>query len=102
MKAIFAPFAGTDDYRHRCYHGGILAHGFITHWRNSLHHPNYRSLYKEAHGEAAYKDALAQAMRDEEIMAEPALREALQNPGGRNQRVDRRFPVASVRRTVLA
>src|SRR4030095_12241369 len=54
LKAIFAPFAGTDDYRHRCYHGGILAHGFITHWRNSLHRPNYRSLYKEAHGEAAY------------------------------------------------
>ncbi len=80
LKAIFAPFAGTDDYRHRCYHGGILAHGFITHWRNSLHRPNYRSLYKEAHGEAAYKDAIAQAMRDEEIMAVPGLREALQNP----------------------
>ncbi|HEX2228097.1 MAG TPA: CocE/NonD family hydrolase [Candidatus Binatia bacterium] len=80
LKAIFAPFAGTDDYRHRCYHGGILAHGFITHWRNSLHRPNYRSLYQEGHGEAAYKDAIAQAMRDEEIMAVPALREALQNP----------------------
>ena len=80
LKAIFAPFAGTDDYRHRCYHGGILAHGFLTHWRNSLHRPNYRSLYKEAHGEAAYKEAIAQAMRDEEIMAVPGLREALQNP----------------------
>jgi uncharacterized protein len=81
LKAIFSPFAGTDDYRHRCYHGGILAHGFITHWRNSLHRPNYRSLYKEAHGEAAYKDAIAQVIRDEEIMAVPGLREALQNPG---------------------
>jgi uncharacterized protein len=81
LKAIFSPFAGTDDYRHRCYHGGILAHGFITHWRNSLHRPNYRSLYKEKHGEAAYKEAIAQAMRDEEIMAVPGLREALQNPG---------------------
>ena len=80
LKAIFSPFAGTDDYRHRCYHGGILAHGFITHWRNSLHRPNYRSLYKEAHGEAAYRDAIAQALRDEEIMVVPGLREALQNP----------------------
>jgi predicted acyl esterase len=80
LKAIFAPFAGTDDYRHRCYHGGILAHGFITHWRNSLHRPNYCSLYKEAHGEAAYREAIAQAQHDEEIMAVPALREALQNP----------------------
>ena len=80
LKAIFAPFAGTDDYRHRCYHGGILAHGFISHWRNSLDCPNYRSLYKEMHGETAYQEAIAQAMRDEEIMAQPGLREALQNP----------------------
>src|SRR5688500_4829351 len=28
LKAVVAPFAGPDDYRHRCYHGGILAHGF--------------------------------------------------------------------------
>ena len=81
LKAIFSPFAGTDDYRHRCYHGGILAHGFITHWRNSLHKPNYRSLYKERHGETAYQEAIGQALRDEEIVAVPALREALQNPG---------------------
>ena len=80
LKAIFAPFAGTDDYRHRCYHGGILAHGFITHWRNSLHRPNYRSLYKEAYGEAAYKEAIAKALRDEEIVAVPGLRDALQHP----------------------
>src|SRR2546427_131303 len=80
LKAIFAPFAGTDDYRHRCYHGGILAHGFISHWRNSLHKPNYRSLYKEQHGEAAYKEAIALALRDEEIVAQSGLREALQNP----------------------
>ena len=80
LKAIFAPFAGTDDYRHRCYHGGILAHGFITHWRNSLHKPNYRSLYKEQHGEPAYREAIAQALRDEEIAVVPALREALENP----------------------
>jgi uncharacterized protein len=80
LKAIFSPFAGTDDYRHRCYHGGILAHGFISHWRNSLHRPNYRSLYKEKHGDAAYKEAIVLALRDEEIAAQPGLREALQNP----------------------
>ena len=80
LKAIFSPFAGTDDYRHRCYHGGILAHGFITHWRNSLHKPNYRSLYKEKHGESAFKEAIARALGDEEIAAVPGLREALQHP----------------------
>jgi uncharacterized protein len=80
LKAIFAPFAGTDEYRHRSYHGGILAHGFLTHWRNSLHKPNYRSLYKETNGEEAYSQAIERAMCDEEIMAVPALREALENP----------------------
>lgn len=80
LKAVFAPFAGTDDYRHRWYHGGILASGFLAHWRNSAHNPRYRSLYKEAHGEEKYRQAIAAAMRDEEIMAQPPLREALQNP----------------------
>jgi predicted acyl esterase len=80
LKAVFAPFAGTDDYRHRWYHGGILAHGFLAHWRNSAHQPRYRSLYREAHGEERYRQAIAAAMRDEEIMMQPPLREALQNP----------------------
>lgn len=80
LKAIFAPFAGTDDYRHRSYHGGILAHGFLAHWRHSLHRPRYRSICREMIGDDAYKKAVAQAMRDEEIMAVPVLREALQNP----------------------
>jgi hypothetical protein len=80
LKCIFAPFAGTDEYRHRCYHGGILAHGFLAHWRNSLHRPRYRSLYKESIGEEAYKQAIEEARRDEEIMAVPALREALESP----------------------
>jgi len=80
LQAIFAPFAGSDEYRHRSYHGGILAHGFLAHWRNSLHLPRYRSLYKEMVGEAAFQEALEQAMRDEEIMAVPVLREALENP----------------------
>jgi len=80
LKAIFAPFAGTDEYRHRSYHGGILAHGFLAHWRNSLHLPRYRSLYKEMIGESAFQQALEQALRDDEIVAIPVLREALQNP----------------------
>src|SRR5262249_2481151 len=74
LKAIFSPFAGTDDYRHRCYHGGILAHGFISHWRNRMQRPKCQSLYKEVHGEVDYKVAVAQALRDEEIMPVPALR----------------------------
>jgi len=80
LKAVFAPFSGSDDYRHRWYHGGILAAGFLAHWRNSAHNPRYRSFYKETHGEEKYRQAIAAAMRDEEIVAQPPLREALQNP----------------------
>jgi len=80
LKAVFAPFAGSDEYRHRSYHGGILAYGFLAHWRNSLHLPRYRSLYKEMVGEEAFKEALTRALRDEEIMAVPVLREALEHP----------------------
>lgn len=80
LKAIFAPFAGTDYYRHSWYHGGILAHGFLTHWRNSLHRPRVRSFYKEMVGQDIFRQAIAQAMQDEEVMAVPALREALQHP----------------------
>jgi putative CocE/NonD family hydrolase len=80
LKAIFAPFAGTDDYRQRSYHGGILSHGFLAHWRNSLHRPRYRSMHREMFDDDAYQQALQAARQDEEIMAVPVLREALTYP----------------------
>lgn len=80
LKAIFSPFAGTDDYRHRSYHGGILSHGFLAHWRHSLHRPRYRSITREMFGDDAYQEALARTRADEEIMAIPVLREALAHP----------------------
>src|SRR5262249_34724872 len=51
LKAIFAPFAGTDDYRHRCYHGGNFAPGIFTNCRNSLYRPDYRCLCQETQGD---------------------------------------------------
>ena len=71
---------GTDDYRQRSYHGGILSHGFLGHWRNSLHRPRYRSLHREMFGDDAYQLALQAAREDEEVMAVPVLREALAHP----------------------
>jgi predicted acyl esterase len=80
LKAIFAPFAGNDYYRHSWYHGGILAPTFLAHWRNSLHRPKVRSLYREMVGEAAYAEAIARARQDADVMAFAPLREALKNP----------------------
>jgi predicted acyl esterase len=80
LKAVFAPFSGADDYRHRWYHGGILSAGFLAHWRNSAHNPRYKSLYKAMHGEEKYRAAIAAAMQDAEVMAVEPLRVALQNP----------------------
>ena len=92
LKAIFSPFAGTDDYRHRCYHGGILAHGFISHWRNSLHRPNYRSLYKETHGESRLQRSHRPSFaRRRNHGAAGAARSAAKSRR-RHQRIDCRFP----------
>src|SRR5437763_1654908 len=68
LKAIFAPFAGNDYYRHSWYHGGILAPTFLAHWRNSLHRPRVRSLYREMVGETAYAEAIARAKTDADVM----------------------------------
>ncbi|HET7671554.1 MAG TPA: CocE/NonD family hydrolase [Burkholderiales bacterium] len=80
LKAVFAPWSGTDDYRHRWYHGGILAAGFLAHWRNSAHNPRYKSFYKAQHGEEKYRQAIAAVMKDAEITAIEPLRAALENP----------------------
>jgi len=32
LKAVFAPYGYTDFYRDKFYHGGILAHSFLTSW----------------------------------------------------------------------
>jgi len=45
-------FAGTDDYRPAAITAGILAR-FNQSLAQQLAQTNYRSLYKEKHGEAA-------------------------------------------------
>ena len=80
LKAIFAPYSANDWYRHVWYHGGILTGRFISHWRFSAHRLRYRSVIREEEGEDAFQQALDAARRDDELMAVPALREALMNP----------------------
>ncbi|MBU6422895.1 MAG: CocE/NonD family hydrolase [Chloroflexi bacterium] len=81
LRAIFAPFAGTDDYRQRHYHGGILAHAFLARWaQSSVHNARYRSFVKEALGDAAYAALVAEARADPELAAVPAIAQALAAP----------------------
>lgn len=80
LKAIFAPYAANDWYRHVWYHGGIVSARFLSHWRYSPHNLRYRSLVKERVGEEEYQRLLEVARNDLELMSYPAFREALLDP----------------------
>ncbi len=82
LRAIFAPFGLTDVYRDLVYHGGILSYGFITGWRDKLDGLRYESIFRRLHGDDAFEKAIAEAREDDELMAVPPLREALEHPVG--------------------
>jgi predicted acyl esterase len=81
LKAIFAPYGLTDIYRDLAYHGGILTFGFLSGWREKLDALRYESIYRETHGDDAYREGIATLLRDDEVCAVPALSQALRNPG---------------------
>ncbi|MEI9476378.1 MAG: CocE/NonD family hydrolase [Deltaproteobacteria bacterium] len=80
LKAIFSPFALTDFYRDHRYHGGMLSHGFLKHWGKHLDNVRPLNWSKEHWGEEAYRKAIDTALRSEDVVAIPHLREALENP----------------------
>jgi predicted acyl esterase len=85
LKAIFAPFGYTDFYRDKVYHGGILAHEFVSGWAKRISKyfrasASCSSWTREKLGDARFKEAIEEALRDEEICAVPALFEALKYP----------------------
>jgi predicted acyl esterase len=82
LKAIFAPYGLTDIYRDMAYHGGICTFGFLSGWREKVDGMRYESIFRRLYGEEAYDRALAEARQDEELLAVPQLREALENPTG--------------------
>ena len=82
LKAIAPLGTYWDVYREFWWPGGLLFNGFLR-WLVSyvnldLHTPE-RSLEKEL-GEAGYKKAIARALADKDIRADPDLVEALKNP----------------------
>ena len=80
LKAIFAPFAYTDMYRDRYYHGGILSHGFMKMWLPTLANPKLAPLLQQEIGDAAFQELVEAAQADPDIAAVPFLSEALAAP----------------------
>ncbi len=80
LRAIFAPYGLTDLYRDLYYHGGIFTHGFVSGWRQKLDALRYESLYRQRHGEEAFRAAISRAQEDDELMAIDAVRAALERP----------------------
>jgi predicted acyl esterase len=84
LKAIFAPFAATDRYRDTAYHGGILAHGFMNAVNKILSTPKFdaESWYRKKYGEERFRQAIAEALEDNELRAVPYIVEALSSGKG--------------------
>ena len=80
LKCVFSPFGYTDFYRDKFYHGGILAHNFMSTWSSHIDNCRAESWSREKMGEQKFRKAIAQALQDKDICAVPYLAEALKNP----------------------
>lgn len=84
LKCIFAPFAVSDMYRDAIYHGGILSHAFTENVSQTFDNPRFpaQCWYRRVHGEEKYENALADALKDKDLMAVPYIGEALRTGRG--------------------
>lgn len=84
LKAIFAPFAASDQYRDVIYHGGILNHTFTQGWASIVDNPRFGgdSWYRHVYGEDKFKEALTNALQDRDLTAVPYIAETLRTGMG--------------------
>lgn len=80
LKCIFAPWASTDLYRDSLYHGGILAQNWALAWTKALSINSYESECLSEWGEARYRQAIEEALQDEDLRANPELVRCLEQP----------------------
>ena len=80
LKAVFAPYGYSDFYRDKFYHGGILAHSFLTSWSRHLAGVRVRGWSKRNLGEEEYARRLAALRTNRDIMAVPELAAAVSSP----------------------
>jgi putative CocE/NonD family hydrolase len=82
LKCIAPMFPFWDDYRHFWWPGGVLTSGFLR-WFCSLVNMDIHtaeSVLREELGEKGFKEAIARALEDKDISADPALVDALKHP----------------------
>mgnify|MGYP003582298027 CR=1 FL=1 len=80
LKAVWGQFGYTDFYRDKFYHGGILAHTFLTSWSRHLAGVRVNPWSKANLGEEEYNRRLAALAGDADIMAVPELAAAVRQP----------------------
>ncbi len=80
LKAVWGQFGYTDFYRDKFYHGGILAHTFLTSWSRHLAGVRVEPWSRKNLGEDEYQRRLAELARDRDIMAVPELAAAVRQP----------------------
>jgi len=84
LKAIFAPYAYTDMYRDRYYHGGILSYAFMKRWLPSLSNPRFEARLLEELGEEEFNKLVDKVKTDPDVIVHPFLAEALNDPSNSN------------------
>ncbi len=80
LKAVFLIEGGMDHYRDLFYHGGILLPKFLYVWPKAFRVHTQASVARDELGETAFKEAIARALQDKDISANPVLVAALKNP----------------------
>ncbi|MEI6720997.1 MAG: CocE/NonD family hydrolase [Betaproteobacteria bacterium] len=80
LKALFAPYGYTDFYRDKFYHGGILAHSFLTNWSKQLAGVRVRGWSRQNLGEDEYQRRLAELRTNRDMMVVPELAVAINSP----------------------
>ncbi|MDG6998220.1 MAG: CocE/NonD family hydrolase [Nitrososphaerota archaeon] len=79
LKCIFGPYAATDFYRDMAYHGGIFSLWGVN-WKRLLNNLRVRSKSLEELGEAQFKEEIARAIADEDLLQSSKVVEILNNP----------------------
>ncbi|QIG53774.1 CocE/NonD family hydrolase [Altererythrobacter sp. BO-6] len=79
LKAIWGQYGYTDFYRDKFYHGGILAHTFLTSWAKHLAGVRVDPWSRRNLGDEEYERRLAALRADKDIMAVPELAAAVRN-----------------------
>jgi predicted acyl esterase len=80
LKCIFAPFAWTDAYRDRYYHGGILNHGFTQAWFSTLPQTTFGPGLESKWSAERFELALSTALNDPELNSVPFLQKVMADP----------------------